>query len=74
MTGERLHGMLKMLADATGGGSSAGSAAGGSAGDGVFCYDMTLPQLRAHLGLLIDKELIEYIDGSYQLVLVNDGK
>jgi hypothetical protein len=72
MTAERLHNMLKMLADATGGGSGPGSTSatggvGGAAGD-VFNYDMTLTQLRGHLASLMDREVIEYIDGSYQLV------
>lgn len=83
MTGERLHNMLKMLSDATGGSSSSnavsvtggGSAAGGgkgqgstAAGEGVFNYDMTLSQLRTHLSGLIEREIIEYVDGSYQLL------
>lgn len=67
MTGDRLHNMLKMLSEATGGSTNKNSILLNNS-ENVFNYNMNITQLKNYLNTLIDKEIIEYVDGSYQLM------
>lgn len=64
MTVDRIHEMLKILSIATGGSANGSN----SNNQDIFNYDLNPTQLRNFLNTLIDKNLIEYIDGSYQLI------
>lgn len=58
MTLERLYSMLKMLAEASDGSSN---------NSGAFVFEMTQVQLRNHLSVMAERELVEYFDGTYSL-------
>jgi len=61
MTLERLFSMLKMLSEASDGNGASNN------GNTIFSFDMTQIQLRNHMSLMVERELVEYFDGTYSL-------
>ena len=67
MTIDRLHTMLQMISDATGGSASNNQPTAGNGHSDMFNYALSISELRQLLLDLIDREIIECVNGEYYL-------